>query len=217
MAAQGPGLPWQGPEPPQNIVMPQRIIRRIYPQWSRINPRGCPQSGGVRRTGGPDNTTFSPASTGAGPRPVSGGRGAGRRRRKRPIPPGIDVVDRNGSGTRPAAAGFPGQNGRAVLPSGASGLHQLKCTHTIAFPVSSAGGEAQAMAAHRIAFPTPRGATGGCPPDTVCGGRPRGPRGDGKSDPKGGVVARRLWCTHTKARRAPSRKPRNAVVGVQFS
>ncbi len=25
-----------------------------------------------------------------------------------------------------------------------------------------------------------------------------------------GVVARRLWCTHTTARRAPSRKPRNA-------
>ncbi len=59
------------------------------------------------------------------------------------------------------------------------------------------------MAAHRQAFPTPRGS--------------------GKSDPKGGVarlpdvVARRLWCMHTKARRAPSRKPRNAVVGVQFS
>ncbi len=49
-----------------------------------------------------------------------------------------------------------------------SGLYQLKCTHTIAFPVSSAGGEAQAMAAHRQAFPTPRG--------------------DGKSDPKGGVA-----------------------------
>ncbi len=59
-----------------------------------------------------------------------------------------------------------------------SGLHQLKCTHTIAFPVSSAGGEAPAMRGHRQAFPTPRG--------------------DGKSDPKGGVarppdvVARRL-------------------------
>ena len=79
------------------------------------------------------------------------------------------------------------------------------------------------MAAHRIAFPTPRGATGGCPPDTVCGGRPRDPRGSGKSDPKGGVarlpdvVARRLWCMYTKARRAPSRKPRNAVVWVHFS
>ncbi len=44
------------------------------------------------------------------------------------------------------------------------------------------------MAAHRQAFPSPRGATGGCPPDTVCGGRPRDPRGDGKSDPKGGVA-----------------------------
>ena len=46
------------------------------------------------------------------------------------------------------------------------------------------------MAAHRKAFPTPRG--------------------NGKSDPKGGVarlpdvVTRRLWCMHTKARRAPS-------------
>ncbi len=62
-----------------------------------------------------------------------------------------------------------------------SGLHQLNCIHTIAFPVSSAGGEAPAMRGHRQAFPTPRG--------------------DGKSDPKGGVarlpdvVARRLWCT----------------------
>ncbi len=84
-----------------------------------------------------------------------------------------------------------------------SDLYQLKCTHTIAFPVSPAGGEAQAMRGHRQAFPTPRGG--------------------GKSDPKGGVarlpdvVARRLWCTHTTARRAPSRRPRNAVVWVQFS
>ncbi len=95
------------------------------------------------------------------------------------------------------------QERRAARPLISSGLYQLKCTHTIAFPVSSGGGEAQAMAAHRNAFPTPRG--------------------DGKSDPKGGVarladvVARRLWCTHPKARRAPSRKPRNVVVGVQFS
>ncbi len=62
-----------------------------------------------------------------------------------------------------------------------SGLHQLKCTHTIAFPVSPAGGEVQAMRGHRQAFPTPRGS--------------------GKRDPKGGVarlpdvVGRRLWCT----------------------
>ncbi len=82
----------------------------------------------------------------------------------------------------------------------ASGLYQLKCTHTIAFPVSSAGGEAPAMAAHRQAFPTPRG--------------------DGKSDPKGGVarlpdvVARRLWCTHTKARRALSTLYHNRMVRV---
>ena len=88
-----------------------------------------------------------------------------------------------------------------------SGLYQLNCTHTIAFPVSSAGGEAQAMAAHRQAFPTPRGATGGCPPDTVCGGRPRGPR------------RRRapLVAHDTTARRTPSRKPRNAVVWAHFS
>ncbi len=79
------------------------------------------------------------------------------------------------------------------------------------------------MAAHRKAFPTPRGATGGCPPDSVCGGRPRDPRGDGKSDPKGGVVrlpdvvAGRVWGLRPTARRAPSRKPRNAVVWAQFS
>ena len=64
------------------------------------------------------------------------------------------------------------------------------------------------MAAHRKAFPTPRGATGGCPPGYEY-------TGDAPAAP--GVVARRLWCMHTKARRAPSRKPRNAVVGVQFS
>ncbi len=63
------------------------------------------------------------------------------------------------------------------------------------------------MAAHRQAFPTPRGATGGCPPGYDAGDAPAAPD----------VVARRLWCMHTKARRAPSRKPRNAVVWVQFS
>ncbi len=56
------------------------------------------------------------------------------------------------------------------------------------------------MAAHRQAFPTPRG--------------------DGKSDPKGGVarlpdvVARRLWCTHTKARRALSTLYHNRMIRV---
>ncbi len=60
--------------------------------------------------------------------------------------------------------------------------------HTIAFPVPSAGGDAPAMGGHRQAFPTPRGATGGCPPDTVCGGRPRDPRGSGKRDPQGGLA-----------------------------
>ncbi len=76
------------------------------------------------------------------------------------------------------------------------------------------------MRGHRQAFPTPRGAAGGCPPDTVCGGRPRDPRGDGKSDPKGGVarlpdvVARRVWCTHTTARRALSTLYHNRMVRV---
>ncbi len=39
------------------------------------------------------------------------------------------------------------------------------------------------MAAHRQALPSPRGATGGgCPPDTICGGRPREtPEGTGKA------------------------------------
>ena len=83
----------------------------------------------------------------------------------------------------------------AELPSG---LHQLNCTHTIAFPVSSAGGEAQAMRGHRQAFPTPEGAGkatrravlrgprgdyGGCPPGY-------GYAGDAPAAP--GVVARRL-------------------------
>ncbi len=90
-----------------------------------------------------------------------------------------------------------------LLRFSASGLYQLNCTPMIAFPVFSAGGEAPAMRGHRQAFPTPRG--------------------DGKSDPKGDVarlpdvVAGRVGWTHTTARRASSRKPRNAVVGVQFS
>ncbi len=44
------------------------------------------------------------------------------------------------------------------------------------------------MRSHRQAFPTPRGATGGCPPDNVCGGRPGDPRESGKRDPKGGLA-----------------------------
>ncbi len=55
------------------------------------------------------------------------------------------------------------------------------------------------MGGHRQAFPTPRGAPGGCPPDTVCGGRPRDPRGDGKSDPKGGVAIRIRACFQKSA------------------
>ena len=84
------------------------------------------------------------------------------------------------------------------------------------------------MLAHRKAFPTPRGATGGCPPEHICGGRPHGPREGGKGDPEGGkgdpeggverppdVVAHRLWCHGTTARHAPNRKPLNAVtIGV---
>ncbi len=79
------------------------------------------------------------------------------------------------------------------------------------------------MAAHRKAFPTPRGAHRGVSPRQRIRGAPPRPPGDGKSDPKGGVarlldvVARCLWCMYTKARRAPSRKPRNAVVWAQFS
>ncbi len=49
----------------------------------------------------------------------------------------------------------------------ASGLYQLNCTLTIAFPVSSVGGRAPAMLEHRQAFPTLRGS--------------------GKSDPKDGL------------------------------
>ncbi len=36
--------------------------------------------------------------------------------------------------------------------------------------------------------PDAPGATGGCPPDNVCGGRPRDPRVGGKRDPKGGLA-----------------------------
>ena len=46
-----------------------------------------------------------------------------------------------------------------------SSLYHLICTPTIAFPVFSVEGQAQAMAAHRLVFTTPRG--------------------DGKSSPEG--------------------------------
>ncbi len=59
------------------------------------------------------------------------------------------------------------RRGCSMMPY-TSGLHQLKCTPTSAFPVSPAGGVAQSMRGHRQAFPTPRGS--------------------GKSDPKGGVA-----------------------------
>jgi len=43
------------------------------------------------------------------------------------------------------------------------------------------------MAAHRQGFPTPPDGHPWCPPFILCEGRPRGPRGNGKSDPKGGL------------------------------
>ncbi len=100
------------------------------------------------------------------------------------------------------------------------------------------------MADLRQAFPTPRGGPRGVSPRLrYAGGAPATPEGTGKATRRAalrgfrgdkggcpprlryagdapaapGVVARRLWCMHTKARRAPSRKPRNAVVWVQFS
>ena len=48
-----------------------------------------------------------------------------------------------------------------------SSLYHLICTPTIAFPVFSVEGQAQAMAAHRLVFTTPRG-----------GGGKNGPEGD---------------------------------------
>ncbi len=79
------------------------------------------------------------------------------------------------------------------------------------------------MRGNRQAFPTPRGDGKSDPKGGVArlpGGQGRVPprlryAGDAPAAP--GVVARRLWCMHTTARRAPSRKPRNAVVWVQFS
>ena len=82
----------------------------------------------------------------------------------------------------------------------ASTHFQNSVIRRIAYPVSSVGGGAQSMLSHRQALPTPRG--------------------DGISDPEGDlprlpdVVARRLWCAYTKARHAPSRKPREAVLRV---
>ncbi len=65
--------------------------------------------------------------------------------------------------------------------SASTPLHEF-AYHTIAFPVSSAGGDARAMRAHRQAFPTPRGATsGGVPPTTYAGGAPATPEEAGKA------------------------------------
>ena len=71
----------------------------------------------------------------------------------------------------------------------ASGLYQLKCTPTIAFPVSSVGGEVPAMRGHppsaaaapllrrkgRHAFPTPGGHRGVSPRLRYAGAPPRPP------------------------------------------
>ncbi len=72
-----------------------------------------------------------------------------------------------------------------------SGLYQLNYTHTIAFPVSSAGGEVQAMRGYRQAFPTPRG--------------------DGKCDRMvREIVQGSTWlrCMHTTPRARTARTPR---------
>ncbi len=63
----------------------------------------------------------------------------------------------------------------------------------------------------RRAFPTPRGATEGCPPDTVCGGRPRDPRGDGKRD----RVVREIVqvSTRTRGTGSPTGSRRSGTVG----
>ena len=90
--------------------------------------------------------------------------------------------------------------------------------HTIAFPVSSAGGDAPAMRAHRQAFPTPRGsgkrdpkgglarppgATGGCPPGYGMRGTPPRPPASSRAACDASSITER---------RAPSRKPRKTVV-----
>ncbi len=62
---------------------------------------------------------------------------------------------------------LPGPRPGILFPS-VSVLSQRFVHYTIAFPVSSAGGDARAMRGHRQAFPTPRGG--------------------GKSDPKGGLA-----------------------------
>ncbi len=73
------------------------------------------------------------------------------------------------------------KQGLTSPPADTSGLYQPNSTHTIAFPVSSAGGEAQAMRGHRQAFPTPGGPPGGVPPTPYAGGAPATPEGTGKA------------------------------------
>ncbi len=60
---------------------------------------------------------------------------------------------------------------------GPSAADQTYRTHTIAFPASSAGGEAPAMLEHRQVFPTPPGPPGGVPPIPNAGGAPATPEG----------------------------------------
>ncbi len=87
-----------------------------------------------------------------------------------PAPPaaGAQIPDRRTQGlTSPAAD--------------TSGLYQLNTTHTIAFPVSSEGGEAQAMRAIVKPSRRPGGPPGGAPPTAYAGGAPATPEGTGKA------------------------------------
>ena len=65
--------------------------------------------------------------------------------------------------------------GRGFMRPSSSVLSQRFVHYPIVFPVSSAGGDAPAMRGHRQAFPTPRGATGGCPPGYGMRGTPPRP------------------------------------------
>ncbi len=120
------------------------------------------------------------------------------------LSPGRSVFQEFAGTVRCGHDGEQTQGYAASACAGTSGLYQLNCTHTIAFPVSSAGGEAQAMAPHRQAFPTPRGDGNSDPKGGVGGGtgRPGGPAG-GRPPPRAGGP--------------PRGTPPNAVVWAQFS
>ncbi len=89
----------------------------------------------------------------------------------------------------------PARRRRSVDDPGASThLHDF-AYHTIAFPVSSAGGDAPAMRGHRQGVPTPPGGPpGGVPPATGMRGTPPRPPD---------VVARRVCWAPSTARRPP--------------